>query len=92
MHKVGTSYLFFELINYLRWVRVGILQKLGFFLFFVRRLIRKHWLYNGFFNSHPGMHVKEVWITKSEKWTSKEPVISPINIENADSLTGVYYT
>lgn len=40
-----------------------------------------------FFNSHPGMHVKEVWINESEKWTSKEPMITPI-FEKTNSLTG----
>lgn len=91
MHKVGTSYLFFELINYLRWVRVGILPK-KFFFSLSGDLLENIGFIMDFFNSHPGMHVKEVWITKSEKMTSKEPVISPINIEKADSLTGVYYT
>lgn len=76
---------FFEFVNYLRWVRVGILHI--FYSLSVELLENIVFIVDFFLNTSPGMHVKEVWINESEKWTSKEPMITPI-FEKTNSLTG----
>ncbi len=62
------------------------------FLFFISKIIRKHWLFYGFLmafslRSEPGLHRKKLKEGENEKGTSKGSVITPV-LKKADSLTG----